>query len=557
MLVSLSVKNFAIIDNINIDFEPNMTVLTGETGAGKSLIIDALSLLFGSRAQNDMIRFGENKASIVCAFSNYNNDIISLLDSLGIDYDKDDNLIIKRELYSNGKSICRVNNEIITLSDLKRFGELLGDIHSQNDSLGLINPKNYLMFIRNSKINKLIDDYKLVLKEYNESKSLYSNKLKRNEELKEKMDFLTYQFKELKSYNLSINEEEELKNELSSLSNYENINENIKSFKDIFDKENALDLIYESLMCLSKLKNYDSRFVDLYDQMNEAYYNIESICMSSLFKTGSYDTLELDNRIDEINSKLSIYSDLKRKYRKSTSEIIEYSKKIEEEIKEFETFDLDIENLKNRHDELKNKLLQIAYNIRKERIDFSIELKEKVILNLSDLELKNTKFDIIFNEIDENNIIFYNDGIDTVDFLLSFNKGESLKPLSKVASGGELSRFMLALKTVLSDNLNLQIKVFDEVDRGVSGKVAYAIAKKLKEISKSSQVICISHLPQVASIANNHLKISKITENGRTFTCIDKLNSNERIEEIAYMLSNGNISEVSRNMAIELMKGEI
>lgn len=552
MLVSLSVKNFAIIDNVQIEFEPNMTVMTGETGAGKSLIIDALSLLFGARASSDLIRYGENKASIVGVFSNYSKDIINILNELGVDFDEEDNLIIKRELYANGKSVCKINSDIVTLNDLKAICDYVGDIHSQNDSLGLINPKNYLSFIRNTKIDDLINNYQGLLKEYKNIKSLYNSKLKHNEEIKEKMDFLKYQYKELKSFNLNVNEEEDLKNELSSLSNYENINEAIKSFRDIYDKQNALDLIYESLNHLNKLKSYDNKYDDLYKELEDAYYNIEAVVDSSLFKNIS-DSYDVDKRIDEINSRLGIYSDLKRKYKKTTSEIIEYLNQIEKDLQDFDNFDVDIEDLKKQYQEKYDETLNVAYQIREERIKLSKELEAKLLSNLFDLELKNTSFNILFNDINDNNIVFNKDGIDNVDFMVSFNKGELMKPLSKVASGGELSRFMLALKVVLGDNLPMQTKVFDEVDSGVSGNVAYAIAKKIKEISKTSQVICVTHLPQVASIGDNHLKIAKCVENDRTYTIIDTLDEGNKVLEIASMLSNGNVSHASINMAKELI----
>lgn len=552
MLVSLSVKNFAIIDNVQIEFEPNMTVMTGETGAGKSLIIDALSLLFGARASSDLIRYGENKASIVGVFSNYSKDIINILNELGVDFDEEDNLIIKRELYANGKSVCKINSDIVTLNDLKAICDYVGDIHSQNDSLGLINPKNYLSFIRNTKIDDLINKYQNLLKEYKNIKSLYNSKLKHNEEIKEKMDFLKYQYKELKSFNLNVTEEEDLKNELSSLSNYENINEAIKSFKDIYDKQNALDLIYESLNYLNKLKSYDNKYEDLYKELEDAYYNIEAVVDSSLFKNIS-DSYDVDKRIDEINSRLGIYSDLKRKYKKTTSEIIEYLNQIEKDLQDFDNFDVDIEDLKKQYQEKYDETLNVAYQIREERIKLSKELEAKLLSNLFDLELKNTSFNILFNDINDNNIVFNKDGIDNVDFMVSFNKGELMKPLSKVASGGELSRFMLALKVVLGDNLPMQTKVFDEVDSGVSGNVAYAIAKKIKEISKTSQVICVTHLPQVASIGDNHLKIAKCVENDRTYTIIDTLDEGNKVLEIASMLSNGNVSHASINMAKELI----
>lgn len=553
MLVSLSVKNFAIIDNVQIEFQPNMTVMTGETGAGKSLIIDALSLLFGARASSDLIRYGENKASIVGVFSNYSDEIVDVLNELGIDFDLDDNLIIKRELYANGKSICKINSEVVTLNDLKLICDYIGDIHSQHDSLGLINPKNYLSFIRNNKIDELISLYQKALKEYKDIKNLYNSKLKKNEEIKEKMDFLKYQYKELKSLNINIEEEVSLKNELSSLSNYEKINETLRSFKNIYDKDNALDLIYESLNYLSKLKDYDNKYESLYKELEEAYYNIEAVVDNSLFKNRN-ESIDVDSRIDEINSRLGIYSDLKRKYKKTTEEILAYLSQIEKDLEDFDNFDVDIEDLKKQCDKKYDEVLNIAFDIRNERMLIASSLEKDLVNNLLDLELKNTSFNIVFNEIDNNNINFNKDGIDSIDFMVSFNKGELLKPLSKVASGGELSRFMLALKVVLGDKLPMQTKVFDEVDSGVSGNVAYAIAKKIKEISLKSQVICVTHLAQVASIGDNHLKISKAVENERTFTLIDELNESARVEEIASMLSNGNISQASINMAKELIE---
>ena len=235
MLVSLLVKNFAIIDNAQINFSNGMTVITGETGAGKSLIIDAISLLLGKRAQNDLIRYGENKASITGVFSNYSEEIISYLDDFGISYDVNDNLIIKRELYANGKSICKINNEIITLNELSKIGDLIGDIHSQIDTFGLINPKNYLSFIRSKEIDKLVEEYKIKLDEYKKLESSYNNKIKENDEIKLKADFIKYQYNELKQASLNETEEKELKDEENYLLNYNKLLENINGFKEIYD----------------------------------------------------------------------------------------------------------------------------------------------------------------------------------------------------------------------------------------------------------------------------------------------------------------------------------
>ena len=296
----------------------------------------------------------------------------------------------------------------------------------------------------------------------------------------------------------------------------------------------------------------DKKYEDLYKELEDSYYNIEAVVGNNLFKSVN-QSFDVDQKIDKINSRLGIYSDLKRKYKKTTAEILDYLKQIEQDLEEIENFDVNIEDLKKQCKTKYNEVLGVAYLIREERMKISKTLEQELINNLSDLELKNTSFNITFNDIKEN-VVLGSNGIDNVDFMVSFNKGELLKPLSKVASGGELSRFMLALKTVLGNNLPMQIKVFDEVDSGVSGNVAFAIAKKIKEISKKSQVICVTHLAQVASIGDNHLRISKEIDNGRTYTIIDDLNEENKVKEIAFMLSNGNISDASINMAKELIK---
>ncbi len=552
MLVSLNVKNFAIIDNIDIDFTAGMTVLTGETGAGKSLIIDAISLLLGKRAQSDLIRYGENKASITGVFSDIPSNLADILNELSIDYDKDDNLIIKREIYANGKSICKVNSDIVSLADLNKIGDLIGDIHCQEDTFGLINPKNYLNFIVDEKIDALRSEYSLLLKEYKDVLSEYNNKVKENNEIKEKADFLKYQYNELKLAKLSVSEENDLKEQEHYLANYNSVLENISNFKSIYDDKNALDLIYESLSYLNKLKEYDKKYEELYNNLEEAYYNIEEITNNSLFKESN---LEIDpHQLDDVQNRLGLYSDIRRKYKKTTSELVEYFEKLKEDLNLIDNFDDILKDIKIKLDNLYQKTYSKAIELRNERIKYAKILEKDIISNLEDLDLKNTNFRIEFNEIDENNISFNKDGIDVIDFKVSFNKGELLKPLSKVASGGELSRFMLALKTVMGKNLSMQTKIFDEIDSGVSGRVAFHIAKKIKNIADTSQVLCITHLAQVASIADTHIKISKKVSDNRTYTVIEVLDYNARVKEVAAMLSNGNITDNSINLAKELLE---
>ena len=545
MLISLSVNNFAIIDNINIDFDNGMTVLTGETGAGKSLIIDAIGLLFGKRASTEMIRYGEDKATIVGLFSKFSDSIINLLDEYELDYDKEDNLLIKREIYASGKSKCSINNQIVTLSQLQEIGELVGDIHSQNDSIGLFNPKNYISFLNNKKTDELFVEYNDSLKDYKDKLKKYNDLFKKKDEDTQKSDFLKYQLKELNDAELDVNEELSLKNELNELNHYEKLYENIDSLKKDYHDKDTMDNLYNSLKCLKELKNINEKYEDLYKIFEESYYNIESVYEDNKLEIKEFDS----NRLDEINDRLGLYSELKRKYKKDVSEIIAYRDEIEKVLYNLENYDEIIKDLKKDCDEAYDKTLKIANNISDERKKVAKSLTEEIISSLSDLMLKNVKFEIVFERSDK----FLKDGIDTVDFLVSFNKGEPVKPLSKVASGGELSRFMLALKCVLGSKLPQQTKIFDEIDSGVSGSVAYSIAKKIKEISKTSQVLCITHLPQVASIGDKHLFITKSVNDGRTVTLIKELKKDERIEEVAKMISNGEATIASLNLAKEMI----
>lgn len=545
MLISLFVKNFAIIDNIEIDFKNQMTVLTGETGAGKSLIIDAIGLLFGKRSSSEWVRFGETKATIEGVFSSTNpkvKDIIGEID--------DELLIIRREIYNNGKSICKVNNTTITLSQLAEISETIGDIHSQFDTHGLFNQKNYLDFIDDGDIASLLMDYQASLKEYNDFNRNYQKLLKRSDDDTQRLDFLKYQIAEIAKANLSVVEEEELKQRSNYLMNFENISQSIQEIIAIYRDNNLLDNIYESINILSKIEKYDNKYLQFKSQIEEYYYNLSDTVDDIFheFKKFDFDPLELVR----INDKLGIYSDFKRKYKKTIPEILEYYQEIVAEVNNIENYDLILFELEKDVKKSYNKTFEIAKNIRAKRMVIAKKLEKDLKENLIDLQLPNTQFQIVFNDVHD--VSLKNNGIDEIDFYITFNKGEPLRPLAKVASGGELSRFMLALKTLVVEKLNLQTIIFDEIDNGVSGAIAYSIANKIMKISEKAQVLCVTHLPQVAAIANHHLKISKITDEDRTSTKIEELEYHDRIIEIAKMISNGEVTEASKNLAIELLK---
>lgn len=547
MLATLNVKNFAIIDNIKIDFNDGLTVLTGETGAGKSLIIDAISLLFGERASNDLIRYGEDKATIEGLFSNYDSNIKGLLNKYDIDYDESDYLIVKRELYASGKNICKINNQNVTLNQLKEISMYIGDIHSQLETFGLINPKNYILFLHNSKTNELLELYENNLKKYRKAKKEYDELISKNDENTKRLDFIKYQLNELIQAKLSLSEEEELKNESKFLSNFEDVSSTLFELKNNFLNDQTLSNLYESLNLMQKLSKYDEKYLEFKNILEEAYYNIEEVAND---KSLSVNVIDFDERrLDEVNERLATYSELKRKYKMTTEELIAFKEKLENTINEVDNFDFNLKELEKNVNIYLDEVMNAGNNLHEERVKISKQIMNEIMPHLLDLQLNNTLF-----EIDVNNTKnLLRDGLDEVNFNVTFNKGEPVKPLSKIASGGELSRFMLALKTVLGDNLPMQTKIFDEIDSGVSGNVAYSIGKKLHNISKTSQVLCITHLPQVASVADHHIKISKTLIEGRTITKIDVLDYDGRVQEIASMISNGVPTEASLNYAKELL----
>lgn len=547
MIKSMLVKNFAIIDNIQVDFSNGMTVLTGETGAGKSLIIDAIGLLFGDRASSELVRHGEKKAIIEGVFENVNQNTLDVLKSL--DIVEEDFLVIRREIYENGKSICKVNGCVISLTNLQELSNSLGNIHTQFDNEKLVNPKNYLNFI-DDEINKnLLVKYEESLKKYNNINKKYQDLLKSENENNQKLEFYKFQYNELKKANLNVSEEEELKSRLHILNNFEKITTSINEFLAIYDHDDVLNKIYQSLSILEKLSKYDEKYLEFKNTIEENYYSINDIVEEINLKFKNQD-LNYDE-LDEINNRLGIYSDYKRKYKMSVEEITNYYKKISDEIEKIENFDVLSKDLEKEVNLLHKEVLNIALEISDRRKKIANELQEMIKSNLIDLQLENT---ILKIDVSSDEAKLQKTGIDDIDILITFNKGEPLRPLSKVASGGELSRFMLALKAIASNKFSNQTLVFDEIDNGVSGAIAYSMANKIKEISNYCQVLCVTHLVQVAAKADHQLFISKEINQERTATLIKELNDEERIEEISKMASYGKTSEASRKFAEELLK---
>ena len=546
MLQRLIVKNFAIIENIEIEFKDKMTVLSGETGAGKSLIIDAIGLLFGKRASVDLIRYKETKATITGIFTN-TKEIKEYLQEKDLNLGDGESLIISRDLYLNSSSVAKVNSDVVSINILAELGELIGDIHNQFDSQALTHPKNYLNFLADDVIKDKLNNYKVLLNEYKQTKKEYDALVKENEENTKQIDFIKYQLKELKAAHLNLTEEADLKNQENYLKNYEVISTAFEEIKELLEDRGSLDNIASSFSRLSALK-INPEAEEMIEKIKSSYYELEA----------SYDELKKMNQsleydpeaLDQINERLSVYSSLKRKYKLNTEGLINLEGELADKVSKIDTYDLDLKEIKAKLDKSYSSAYKEAETISKLRKEKAVNFEKEITANLRDLELIKTNFKIEFTKLNE----LSDNGFDKVDFLVSFNEGEPLKSLSKVASGGELSRFMLALKVMINEKMNYQTMIFDEIDSGVSGKTAYAIASKLKQIANFSQVLSVTHLPQVAAIADSHLFISKEVLDGRTITKLKHLENEERVIEIAKMISNGIVTDASYNLALELLK---
>ena len=547
MLREIKVKNFAIIEDIEVSFSPNMTVLTGQTGAGKSLIIDAIGLLLGARADLDMIRYGETESIISATFNNLSSFTKEAITNLGYSFDEE--LVISRVISSNGKNSIKVNNQSVTLNQLKQIGLYLGDIHVQHDTYRLINKDNYLSFLDDFKDKTFLkeyNNYQLKRLKYFETMKKYNDCLKKSKDLSNKIEFLAFQKEELEALSLEENIDIKIENEIEKLSNFDKIYTNLnEAYEHLTDEVLNLDSLYEAANNLGKIKEYDLDYATHNEVLLDAYYQIEEV-RSALYK--AKDSLDFDPMyLDELNSRIYEINKIKEKYKMSVNELIKYLSEITLELSLATNFDETIKELENDIKKAHEELVKSAKNLRSLRVKEAKSVEKALISECNNLDLENTKFEIIFNDIDTtdylNHQIFFENGIDIVDFYITFNVGEPLKPLHKVASGGELSRIMLAFKSIYLKKNQLSFMIFDEIDSGVSGVTARKIANKMKEISQDTQVLAITHLPQVAAIADTQLYILKEEENKRTKTVVKELSYEERITEIAIMLSGLELSE--------------
>ncbi len=566
MLIELSIKNFAIIENLTIPFEKGLTVLTGETGAGKSIIIDAIGLLVGGRGSVEFVRHGSSRAEIQGLFfiEDHVHPIYKKAAQLGIEISDDQMVILQRDITAQGKSICRVNGKLVTLAILRELGETLVDIHGQHEHQHLMRSERHLSLLdqfAEDKINGSLQEYQHIYKLFVALKKQINQFSENEQKLAHRLDLLQYQLNEIEKAKLTPDEDSHLNEERTKLANGEKLYKTVHdSYHALYGDNKGLELIMQAMNNIEEAAFIDKDLAPLKETISNCYYLLEEAAYSL---RDYYEAIEFEpNRLNLIESRLNEITQLKRKYGDTVTDILEYASKIEEEIENLQNREEKIKGLEKQLESVSEDLLIEARNLTEQRKVAAKQLTEKIHQQLKDLFMEKTKFLIEFKERQasqtdrfnaDNNIRFHEEGIDKLEFLITTNPGEPFKPLAKIASGGEISRIMLALKTIFSTNQGVTSLIFDEVDTGVSGRVAQAIAEKIFKISTKSQVLCITHLPQVAAMATTHMYISKKQLNNKTVTNVTSLTKQEKTEEVARMISGVEITDLTISHAEQLL----
>lgn len=546
MIKQLTIKNLAIIDDITIDFDENLNILTGETGAGKSIIIDAISLVFGARASNEIVSYGKEFAYISAVLYLKPEIAKYILDNYEIDVTEE--CIISRTISLNNKSNCKINGMIVPLRIIQEISTFLIDISSQNESQYLFNHKNHLSLLDTyieKKYGLFKNKYSRIYQEYLKVKEQYDD-LNAKQFDEQQLEFLNFKLNELNDFNYSNEDIESINKEYKELIT---LSQNIEKFEEINDYLNndtsgCLNNLYSAIKQLSKLS--------LNEKISSYYERFNSLYLDLLDASDSFNKDFLNNyidftRIDYLSNEITNINRLKRKY--NVNDLLKYKNDLIKEIETLNNREIELSKLNNKLNNLKQECLAEAKIISKIRNKYSLMLSNDVKNELNELFLLDASFSIHFNECEELN----SNGVDDVQFYMSANKGIPERPLIKVASGGEVSRILLGLKSVFSSLMNVDIIIFDEIDTGVSGKVASSMGLMMKKIAKNIQVLAITHLPQVAALSDHHYFISKICKDNKTFTNVSKLDENAKIHEIARLLSGNNTSDSFINAAKELI----
>lgn len=553
MLRELSIRNFAIIDDLTVSFSDGLTVLTGETGAGKSIIIDAVHLLAGGRGSQEFIRHGARKAELGGLFQIAHDDhpIYAKLEEAGLEAEEG-TIILRRDLNDNGKSVCRINGKLVPLSVLRDIGGSLIDIHGQHENQELMDEKHHIHLLDYFAYEELKDVQERYSQLYNSYRALKREVQALNldeQRTAQRIDLYQFQINELEEAALQLDEEERLLEERRRLMNFHKIFERANlAYEAISGESKGLDYIGNAMNALEDIDDLDTNFKETSEAVASSFYALQDAAYQIKH---ILDDLEFDpERMNEVEQRLAQYQAMKRKYGTTVEEILVYQAKIEEELMQLINRDETIQQSEKQLHEMEGQLTVLADELSTIRKENAQKLSDAIMNELRVLHMEKAQFIVKFETLEQ----FDASGKDNVAFYISTNVGEPPKSLPKIASGGELSRIMLALKTIFSSSTGITSIIFDEVDTGVSGRVAQAIAEKISDISVNSQVLCISHLPQVAAMADHHYYIKKQVEDDRTFTTITEIEGNERIEELSRMMSGAEITDLTLQHASELIE---
>ena len=553
MLRELSIRNFAIIDDLTVSFAEGLTVLTGETGAGKSIIIDAVNILAGGRGSTEFIRHGEKKAELGGLFqvNNEHHPIYAKLEEHGIEIEEG-TIILRRDLNDSGKSICRVNGKLVPLSVLREIGGSLIDIHGQHENQELMDEKFHIHLLdqfAHYELQEVKVKYDESYESYRQLKREFAELSMDEQRTAQRIDLYQFQIQELEQAALRIDEEEELSEERTRLMNFHKIFERANlAYNAISGDSNGLDTIGNAMRALEDIVMLDSIFKEPAEAVTSSFYTLQDAAYQI---KNALDDLEYDEqRLNEVEQRLALYQQMKRKYGTTVEEILAYYEKIEEELTQLMNRDETLQKNEQLLAKMEADLDKLANELTIIRKENALKLSNAIMNELRFLHMEKAQFIVHFEALNH----FDANGKDNIAFYISTNVGEPPKSLPKVASGGELSRMMLALKTIFSTSNGITSIIFDEVDTGVSGRVAHAIAEKIAAVSINSQVLCISHLPQVAAMADHQYYIKKQVEHDRTFTTITEMQPQERIEEISRMMSGAEITELTLQHASELIQ---
>ena len=543
----LHIENIAVIECADISFDKGFNVLTGETGAGKSIVIDAISAVLGDRAYRDMIRTGAQKASVRAVFTDVPQ--LPWFADNGVEYDPE--TIIQREIMADGKNVCRVNGSLVTVSILHKLGAMLIDIHGQHDSASLFDEDNHLLYLDAYAGNEALRAT------YNEKysaltalqKEIQRMTMDEGEKLR-RMETLRFQIEDISKAELEAGEDTALEERRKVLQNAEKLSDGINTAVECLyggdDTDGAESLLMQAERELGRLNRFTDAFSQLHERVSDLMYQVQDVAEE--LRAARDDLSYSSDELERIEARLDVIHRLRRKYGATCEDILAYLEKAKSELDEIEFADDHIERLKKKCDKAEAEAISAAEALRKSREKAAEELSKRILTELAQLDMPRVQFSCVFTQVP-----LSTNGADAVAFFMSANAGEALKPMSKVASGGELARIMLAMKNVLAEQDQVGTLIFDEVDTGVSGRAAQRVAEKLRSVAKNKQVLCVTHLPQLAALANTHLRIAKEERDGRTYTSVTPLDREGRKLELARIISGANITETTLKSAEEML----